>query len=366
MHVRNKNILIPAAIFAVFAGLYAVVTLVNGSHLLFRPVWDVGHYQSIAERGYEVMPCDPKIHYPVGDYCGNVGWFPAWPVALKILSLGQVSVGIRVLPYVFGLLGFIAFYNLLRRLVDYKSALIGTMALASAPSAFYFLTGFPYSFILVLFCAYLYYLYEKDARGRVYLLPLLALSISLSYPSAFLMAIIPLTLALNQYRKQTVKPAPVVVIRDLLYHLIPFALGPLLLSLYFYLAFDDFLLILHFQEKYHRQWGLPFTVLWESLTTYPLYYVENATFLYYGLIFLVFFRYRLRAELVAYVLLGYLFSPATGSVMSVYRHYLLLFPAAMMIGTSHRSLWIELAFVALGLALALLRFFPIFMAGHLI
>jgi len=194
------------------------------------------------------------------DYCGNVGWFPAWPVALKILSLGQVSVGIRVLPYVFGLLGFIAFYNLLRRLADYKSALIGTMALASAPSAFYFLTAFPIASSWCFSAPTCIISTKKTPEDASISCRFWPCRSPCRIPSAFLMAIIPLTLALNQYRKQTVKPAPVVVIRDLLYHLIPFALGPLLLSLYFYLAFDDFLLILHFQEKYHRQWGLPFTV----------------------------------------------------------------------------------------------------------
>ncbi len=365
--MANKNtIIVPSGIFAAFAALYVIITLIGGSDLLFKPVWDIGHYQTIAQSGYEIHPCDPAVDYPVGRYCGNVGWFPAWPLALKILSLNQVTIGIRILPYIFALLGFVLFYNILRFLANTTAAVIGTVALASLPGAFYFLTGFPYSFMLALFSLYLYYLYRAEARGRKYLLPIIAVLISLSYPSAFLTAVIPFIMVVREYFSDRKNRSIGSVTKDLAYYLLPFALGPLLLSLYFYLTFDDFLLILHFQEKYARQWNFPLIVIWRSLTEYPALYVENVALLYYGLIFIVFPRYRSKPELVGYFLLFYLFSPATGSIMSVYRHYLLLFPAAMIIGSSDRPLWVKISYAALGLALSLLRFFPIFMNGRLI
>lgn len=363
---NRNNIIIPAGIFAAFAALYVIITLVGGSDLLFKPVWDIGQYQTIAQSGYEVHPCNPAVDYPVGRYCGNVGWFPAWPLALKILSLNQVSVGIRIWPYVFALLGFVLFYNILRRQANTVAAVIGTTALASLPGAFYFLTGFPYSFMLVLFSLYLYYLYQKEARGRKYLIPVIAVLISLSYPSAFLTAIIPLIMVIRGYFLDRNGRSVGGAVRDLIYYLLPFALGPILLSFYFYLKFDDFLMILHFQEKYARQWNFPLTVIWRSFMEYPLLYVENAALLYYGLIFIVFPRYRIKAELVGYFLLFYFFSPTTGSIMSIYRHYLLLFPAAMIVGTSDRPMWVKISYAALGLVLSLLRFYPIFMNGHLI
>jgi len=365
MPLTKRHILIPGGIFVAFAALYVIISLVNGSDMLFGPVWDIGHYRSIAERGYEVYPCDPNIHYPVGEYCGNVGWFPAWPLAVKVLSLGQVLWGLLILPYLFALVGFILFYNTLRRLAGNTAAVIGAAGLASTPNAFYFLTGFPYSFMLTLFAVYLYYLYETRARGRLYILPAIALLISLTYPSAFLTAVIPFFMVVISFYRQKER-AWGRLARDLTYHLAPFALGPLLLSLYFYFTFDDFLMILHFQEKYNRQWNFPFTVMWRSFTKYPLWYVENATLLYYGLIFILFARCRLKPELAAYALVFYLFSPTTGSLMSIYRHYLLIFPAAMMIGSSRRPLWAKILYILLGLALSLWRFYPIFMKGRLI
>jgi len=143
-------------------------------------------------------------------------------------------------------------------------------------------------------------------------------------------------------------------------------LGPLLLSAYFYFRFDDFLLFVHFQEKYSRGWDFPLTVITNSLLQFPITYVENSTILFYGLTFIVFFRYRIKPELIVYLLVLFLFSPATGSVMSIYRHYLLLFPAAMVIGTSNRPLWLKLAYIAWGLSLAIMRFFPLFMKSRLI
>jgi len=374
----KKRILIPATVFLVFTATYVLFSIFADNNFLFRTVWDIGHYESIAERGYEVYPCDPAIHYPMGKICGNVGWFPAWPLALKVLSLGNPVPAIRILPYLLTLIGFILLYNLLLRLADFKAALIGIIALAATPTAFYFLTGFPYSLILVLFTGYLFYLYKPEATGRVVILPLLAVLISLTYPSAFLTAIIPLVMVLNDYRKMSRKPAVVVLVKDLLYYLVPFALGPLLLSFYFYFKFDDFLLILHFQEKYERNWGFPLAVIWQSLSHFQLtcqahfmemehtYFAADFIILWYGLIFFIFVPYRTKPELVAYVLLLYLFSPATGTVFSIWRHYVLLIPAVMMIAHSSRPVWIKYAYIALGLFLALYIYFPIYIRGWLV
>ncbi len=366
MAMLRKDIAVPVVVFVLFAGLYLTITLINGSDFLFRPVWDIDHYRTIAQRGYEIYPCDPAIHYPMGDICGNVGWFPAWPIVLKVFSLGQVDFGLKVLPYLFALAGFILLYRVLLDLADRKAALIGIVALAATPGAFYYLTGFPYGFILFLFGLYLYYFYHPEARGRLFILPAVALLFSLSYPSAFLAAVIPLVSVIRRFRDDDSAGRVKNALKESAYYLVPFALGPLLLSLYFYLRFDDFLMIVHFQDKYHRSWGFPLTVIWDSFLQFPTLYVENASVLFFGMILLVFAPFRLKPELVAYFLVFYFFSPTTGSVVSVYRHYLFLFPAAMIIGVSSRPLWLKVVYILLGLSLALGRFFPIFMNGRLI
>ncbi|MCP4566726.1 MAG: glycosyltransferase family 39 protein [FCB group bacterium] len=378
MLMSRRDIYIPLIIFALFAGLYLIPALMADDDFFFRPVWDVGHYQSIAEGGYEVRPCDPARDYPMGKICGNAGWFPGWPMTVKVLSIGQVGWGLKILPYIFTLLGFILFYRLLLNFAGRTEAVIALIALSASPTAFYLLTGFPYAFMLFLFAAYLYYLYRPEAAGRKYLLPLAAGLLSLTYPSAFLTAIIPFIMLIGQYRRRAVRPGLKMIAGDMFYYLAPFALGPLLLSFYFYVAYDDFLLILHFQEKYDRNWGFPLAVIWESLKHFQLsteahfmniehsYFAANFIILWYGLIFFIFAPWRTKPELVVYVLLLYLFSPATGSVFSIWRHYLLLFPAVIMIALSPRPRWLKLAYAAIGLFLALYIYFPEFMRGYLV
>ena len=373
-----RNISIPIIVFIVFAGLYTAIAVSSDNDFFFRPVWDIDHYRSIADNGYEVRPCDPARDYPMGKICGNAGWFPGWPLAVKTLAIGQVDWGLKVLPYLFTLLGFVLLFKLTVRLAGRTEATIGLIALGAGPTAFYLLTGFPYGFMLFLFSAYLYCLYSPDLKARKYLMPLTAVMLSLSYPSAFLTAVIPAVWLINQYRLRAARPGLGMIVRDVLFYLIPFALGPLMLSLYFYLAHNDFLLILHFQEKYDRNWGFPLTVIWESLRNFQFstgahfmriehsYFAANFIILWYGLIFFLFAPWRTKPELSAYVLLLFLFSPTTGSVFSIWRHYVLLFPAALMIAQSTRPRWMKLAWAGVGLFLALFIYFPEFLRGYLV
>src|ERR1700683_5585735 len=40
--------------------------------------WDSVRYLSIARSGYDLFPCRPPTYAP-GTWCGNAGWFPAYP-----------------------------------------------------------------------------------------------------------------------------------------------------------------------------------------------------------------------------------------------------------------------------------------------
>ncbi|MCK5126223.1 MAG: hypothetical protein KAR42_08195 [candidate division Zixibacteria bacterium] len=426
--MRIRNIIIPACIFILFAGVYIFIAVFmppdrvvycpnhdchghnteiietppeshplpneNWSYfkcldcrtvsaadfkvdnLLTQPVWDIKHYQSIAERGYEKHACDPNKHWPIGDICGNVGWFPAWPGVVKLLSLNNTRIGMMLLPFLITFFGIIVFYNVILKLAKESIAILSTLALVSAPTAFYLLTGFPYAFILLCFSGYLYFLYSEKPKGRPLILPALAIIISLSYPTGFLTAIIPLVMLINNYRRRLMMPGIGEISQDFLFYILPFAVGPLALSLYYLFAFDDFFLFTHFQDKYDRNWGIPFIVMWKSLLQTPTWDTglfmpprlayEKLALVYYGLIFVIFPPYRIKPELLAYGILFYLFSPATGNIVSVYRHYIILFPLAMIIGASPRPLWLKIIFIAAGLFLSLYYFYPFFLNGYLV
>jgi hypothetical protein len=62
-----------------------------------RPPWEPGswsgpdtaHYLSIAKHGYAIFPCSPED--PPPGHCGNAGWMPAYPWALRPLMAAGAS-----------------------------------------------------------------------------------------------------------------------------------------------------------------------------------------------------------------------------------------------------------------------------------
>jgi len=46
--------------------------------------WDSGLYMDIAAHGYSLVPCGAG--YPPGSWCGNAGWFPAYPGLMAVLD----------------------------------------------------------------------------------------------------------------------------------------------------------------------------------------------------------------------------------------------------------------------------------------
>ncbi len=360
---------IPVAIYLGFLALYSIFSVINGNDYLYQPVWDIGHYLTISETGYEVIPCTDASGNRTGGICGNVGWYPAWPLivaAIRPLLGGSSQLAFAGLAHLFCLLFFIALFELADKLSDRKTATITVLAVAMSPASFYLLTGFPYSLMLLLLTVYILLLYRPHSIFREFGLFFSALTVSLCYPTGILYAIIPLIWFIKTELKNKSDSGGVFVWLRLGKYLLPFVLGPLLLWVYFYFKFDDFFLQLHFQEKFGRTWAFPLMVMYKALANYSLLRPENATILWYGIIFLLFLPYKIRVELWLTAIFLFLFSPATGTVMSIYRHHLIIFPAYMIIGASTRPLWIKLGFLAIGLILSLKILFPLFMAYRLV
>jgi hypothetical protein len=363
-----KRYIIPVIIFLCFAGIYVGISIHKDNNFLFLPVWDVAHYVSISESGYQVYPCTPGMEYPAGKICGNAGWYPFWPIVAKIIRplLGGSSQTTFIgLAFLFTLLGFIILFLFMEKHYGYKEAIFTLLAIAFGPASFYLLTGFPYALFIFLFASYLFLFYKPPEIKRDILLFILGLAISLTYPSGILFVIIPALVSLFSHGPGNI-PNNVYSWKRRLIHSFPFILGLLIIWGYFYFKFDDFFLQIHFQEKYHRTWAIPLYIIFKSLTEFPIYSPENLAIIWYGLTFLLFIPYRIRPELWILAIVLYLFSPTTGTTMSIYRHYLILFPSYMIIGTSSRPIWIKIAFIALGFLMALFVFFPLFISNRLI
>lgn len=356
-----KKILAPLIVYVIFFGLYAGYSKFENNSYIYLPIWDVEHYLTISEQGYIKHSCRPGIDYPEGEICGNVGWYPMWPLVvrtLKPLFGGNAQYAFLGLVYLFGLAGFVLLFLFIEKYYSFTAALLAILALAGSPPGFYLLTGFPYALMLFLFAVYIHMLFHKEGLLRETVLFLAALMLALSYPSGMLFALIPVIWYWFEKKRNL---TAIGWYLGLARYIIPFALGPLILWSYFYFKFDDFFLQLHFQEKYDRTWAFPLWVMGKSLINDSILSPENLTMLWYGLIFILFYPKGVRREFWIFALVLYFFSPATGAMTSVYRHYLVIFPIYLIPAVSERPLWLKAVFIALGLGLALFRFFPEFM-----
>jgi hypothetical protein len=365
---KFKWLLTPLLAYICFIGIYIGISYFNHNNYLFMPIWDVKHYLDISEIGYQVHPCTPGVDGNLGDICGNPGWFPMWPLMVKLFRPilgGSSQVTFIGLTFLFTLAGFLLLFRFIEKSYGYKAALFTLIALIFSPAGFYMLTGFPYALFLLLFMLYLFLLYSSPGWGRSVGLFIIAMMLSLTYPTGILIAVVPLVWLIfdkeNKFSAKSFKEWSKAAL-----YIFPFLLGMLLLWLYFYVKFDDFFLQLHFQAKYHRTWAFPIYIMFKSFFNQSLLSPENIVILWYGLIFFIFYPYKLRRELWILALVLYLFSLTTGTTMSIYRHYLIIFPAYMLIGVSTRPLWLKSAYCLIGLILSLFILFPLFMNYRLI
>ena len=179
---KLKRYIIPIAVYLCFLAIYTGYSSVEKNNFLYQPVWDIGHYLSISETGYEVLPCTDASGKITGGICGNVGWYPGWPLIVKAvrpLLGGSSQLAFTGLAHLFCLLTFILIFELILRLFEIKAATLTVLALAFSPAGFYLITGFPYSFLMALLAAYLLLLYYSKGKFRDVGLFLIALLITI-------------------------------------------------------------------------------------------------------------------------------------------------------------------------------------------
>lgn len=364
-----KKLVIPVVIFLCFAGLYYGIALFSGDNAFFKPVWDIQHYVNISETGYEVHPCT-HYDYPPGEVCGNVGWYPGWPLVMKSfrpLFGGSSKATYIVLAALFALAGFILLYRFVEKMSGRAAAIFATVALAGSPAGFYLLTGFPYALFLFLFMLYIHLFYYGNGSIRDAVLVIMAIALTLTYPTGILFALIPFTSSIAGHMgSKRLSFNLKSVGRAIIVGVLPFVFGLLMLWVYFYFRFDNFFVQMDFQARYQRVWSFPLTVIYKSLINYPVTSPENLVLIWYGLALIIFAPYKIKVELWVLAIALYLFSPGTGTTMSIYRHFLAIFPIYMLAGVSSRPRWLKATFIALGLGISLIWLFPTYLEFKLI
>ena len=333
-YFRSRRFTVPTVFMVVFLTLF-LFFFSSGQRKYFAlnrlmSQWDGQHYLSIARDGYQKYPCGWNTMYT----CGNIGWFPMYPMAGKIVSWTGLNINhaMMVTSWLFLWLALLILYRLAEDQFSARAAMYSLLALLFFPTSFYFLLVFPYSMYLCLACGIFYLLH----KARYNWLFLLSGMLTVSYPSGMVIAL-PLGYHLVRHWRELPKADRLKIVLAIA------AVGGamVLYFSYYWIKFDDFFLYNHFQAQpfYAHTPGFPLISLWNALTNLrPSDPVFIMLILVMGMLALFYYR-RVPASHQVFLFAVLLFTPSFGSTDCYYRHIVVAFPIFIMIGAAVDRRW---------------------------
>jgi hypothetical protein len=252
---------VPLAVWATAALTVAVAAWAYG----YRPwksyeTWsrfDSGLYADIARDGYQLFPCTEEP----GKWCGDAGWFPAYPWligAVHLTGISEWQTG-AVIAWLCAAGTIVLLWStFLERRTD-AAAVAALVYAAFAPGQIYHYAIFPLSLYALSTVACLWLVY----RGRYVLGGLAGAVAGLSYPAGLLLAPAVGVWLLAQRSVHWSERLRRVTISS----------GLILLSAWI-LVVDQWLEVGHWnayllvQEKYGHHWQSPLDVTWDLITGY--------------------------------------------------------------------------------------------------
>ncbi len=328
-YLKSKSFYLPSLFFLLFAVAYLFL-MQQGGHKYYSMQrmliqWDGQHYLSIARDGYEKYPCPQS---PT-NICGNIGWFPFYPLIGSILSYLPIPINIIMigLSWLSFWLALLLLFKYAEKLYSEKTALWSVVAILIFPSSFYYLTAFPYSMYLLLTMLIFTFLQSKK---YLLLIPLSAM-LAVTYPSGIVIAL-PLLYTLWQTRKSSTTKEKILLGLSL----ISIGIGLTIYFLYNYIAFDDFFLYNTFQAQsyYAHKATFPLLTIYETLTTLPYSHTVSITLIFIISMLVLFYRRKTDIRLQLFMFGILLFTPSAGTTDCYYRHIIIAFPLFIMIGNS--------------------------------
>jgi hypothetical protein len=352
------QILLTLAAFLLSQMVLAVVIQVWGGsyfHVANWIRWDSGHYVHIAKQGYELFPCAGKLGFPEDskDMCGNTGWFPGYPFAVKFFTFF-----FRDAALVAGVLSKLCLALSLWMVLkitktDRFSArnLLFLLIPTFGFSFIYYSAAFPISMVVLFALCGLYFFLHK----AMFWTGFFCLLAAFTYPTGFLLAVAFATVIL-------VQPAPFKKrVRDIGVVAGLGALGVIGAFLIFQLTVGDWKAFIEVQGKYGHSIQSPLKNMgsfFEAASLTKPFAIENfiqyqaATVIagYLLLSFFFFYKRLYKTELYlwtfVYVTLFFLFPWAVGGDLSRYRAEALLFPFALFMKDA-KTPWLALLLVGL-------------------
>jgi hypothetical protein len=183
---RSRPPIAPVVVWAAAAGTVAAAASGFGYAPFSSATWarwDSGLYEQIARSGYSLFRCQPP--YAPGTWCGDAGWFPAYPWLVGVLHLVGLPVQgtAVVVSWTFAAATLVLVWmTFLERSVRVRA--IGALLFAAfAPGQVYHYAVFPLSMLAFWTLAHLWFLHRgrwlaAGASGAVALL---------SYPAGVLL-----------------------------------------------------------------------------------------------------------------------------------------------------------------------------------
>jgi hypothetical protein len=360
MSQRSNNSLIKRAVvnqaeLAVVAFLFSQVllgvVLHFAHHDFFRPDtwsrWDSGIYISIATTGYEMYPCAGRDGNPETStgVCGNAGWFPGYPLLIRLLGVGfknKVMVAVVISKSLYLLSLFLILKIAGVKQFSLRNILFISMAAVSF-SFVYFNAVFPLSaevfFILSGFYFYL--------RRKPWITGLFCFLASFFYPSGFVLAFVfAIAILLNKEERFKNKIKPILI------QLVMGGLGVFLAFLIIKLSVNDWTAFLKVQAKYGHQFINPVSnvVLYIKHLPYSSFFSIKNVSIYQSLLVLagyilmtvLFFvqrMYRDELWLLTFIFLSLflVFPWSLGGPVSTYRSEALLLPFVFLVKGARAS-----------------------------
>ncbi|MBI4446625.1 MAG: hypothetical protein HY645_12035 [Acidobacteria bacterium] len=144
--------------------------------------WDSALYLEIAKKGYELFPCSP----PLQGWCGNTGWFPAYPWmirALTAIGLERVPAAVT-LSFLFHFLTLAIVWNcFLEGEWKIRNALV-MLLVSFLPGQIYHYAVFPVSAFTFFSLLAIHFV----RRGRIVIAGLFGAAASFTYSTGFVLA----------------------------------------------------------------------------------------------------------------------------------------------------------------------------------
>lgn len=362
-YFKSKTFWYPTILFILFLIVYLILFNIGGHkyYSLTRTLtqWDGQLYLSVARDGYEKFPCE---HNP-NNICGNVGWFPFYPITAWLLSLTGININwsIIIISWLSLWLALLFIYKLVKDKEDEKIALVTLIALLVFPSSFYFLTAFPYALFLCLVSA-IFLLVENKRFTFLFLLTAL---LAITYPSGIVIGLPLLYYLIKNWRKLNNREKTKISAS-----LFSIGIALFLYGLYYWIKFDDFFLYRHFQAQsyYAHQISFPFVVIIRSLmdlkTSNPIF----VSLLFTILVTILFYSPKMDIGWQLFMFGILLFTPTMGTTTSYYRQIIVAFPLFVLIGRAINSKWRKYllgAYIVLAIYLMEEIFLPAYKLGQL-